>query len=151
MKNYATSAPTAPRIGHPGRNTVLAVVGGLGVAGATLLVLSIPDGGGSSPPIVEPASAVAVPAPGFRPAAPPPSTLYLVGSEEEAIFLRAAQQEADVIRVTTGERAFNDTVVVVGSDADAELVRAGIRDAEAISLAVGEPPFEQSVVDRRVK
>lgn len=149
MNIHVKSTPTPSGPGHAGRKTVLAVVGGFGVVGAALFGVSLRDDGGSSSTAVGPAPAVTGPASDLRNAAQPSSVLYLVGSDEEATYLRAAQEDADRIRAAGGELLLRETVVVVRSEAEADVIRSAVVEAESIRFAIGEPPFEQTVIDLR--
>ncbi len=74
-------------------------------------------------------------------------TFYIVGSQEQADFVRSALDNGNAIRLQAGESLLTDEVVVVGSpDAEARILR-GIADGDAIRGSAGLP--EIKVVDLR--
>jgi hypothetical protein len=137
-----------------GRHFVLgAAIGGLMIAGAATALWARGNGGPSSTPRDETAFTVTggVATSSFRNTPPPPSTVYLVGSEDEAAYLRAAMADSDSIRAAAGLAPLNETVVVVSSEAEADMIRAGVTDASTIRQSTGEPSFDQTVVDLRAE
>lgn len=154
MSSVPTSTPTMPAGNRFGRHFVLgAAIGGLMIAGVATALWARDNGDSSSTPRVENAFSVTggVATSSFRNTPPPPSTVYLVGSEEEATYLRAAMADSDSIRAATGLAPLGETVVVVSSDADADMIRAGVTDASTIRQMTGEPLFDETVVDLRAE
>jgi hypothetical protein len=75
------------------------------------------------------------------------TTVYVVGSAEQAEAMQRAIAEADAIRATLGEPALNESVLVVASAED-EGVLAMLAEQDGVRNQLGLPPIQ--IVDLRV-
>jgi len=118
MNIHSTATPTLSGAQKHGAGRLI-----LGVVGGCVLVLAVALGAawayrGNDAPAATPPNAeldVSTSRPSIDPAASMDPTLYLVGSEEEAVIVRANFDEANLIRGMNGETPRAYSVMVVSA------------------------------------
>jgi len=145
MTTQTTSiAAPAPRRG-PGRALRIGLALGAVVAiGAGVGLWRAERGGDTADPATPPTTAVARPS--TAASAEPVRTIYVVGSEEQAVAMQAALAEADAIGVQSGAAPRIDQVMVV-PDAEADAFFRMMAEQDALRAQLGLPGA--TVVDLR--
>ncbi len=135
--------------GHLWRNVVVAVLGGAVVLAAIGGASVWYRGGAAEESQVQAVTAPATTGAAVRhPAArSAPHTVYVVGSEEQALAVSTALGESAAIRNAAGEPPLLDEVVVVNSDEEAAAVKDAMAELNRILDSQRLP--ENLVVDLR--
>ncbi len=118
MNVNSTATPTlsgAPK--HGAGRLILAVAGGVFVL-AVAFGIAWAYRGNDAPLVTAPGPEldVSIPGPSTVHDAPQDWTLYVVGSEQEAIALRAGLDEANLIRAMTGQQSLSHSVMVLSQE-----------------------------------